>query len=222
MPAAGRARAASSSRSSRVDRLEPLDRLVERQQRRAHQDRAPEPVHAARGGLHRQREPALDVLAGAAQLVLADRLLAHALELAADHVQRLDDVVLARADVDADLAGVLVLARPGVDRVGQAALLAHLLEQARGRRAAQDRVQDRQREAALVVAGDALSAQTDVVLLGLLGVERRRAARGGPERRRRPSRLRRASRRRAICRPAPRSAACSRLPAAETTIEPGT
>ncbi len=89
-------------------------------------------------------------------------------------LERLDHVVLARTDVDADLARVLVLARPRVDRVGEAALLAHLLEQARGCRAAQDRVEDRQREATIVVAGDALSPEADVVLLGLLRVE------GGP------------------------------------------
>ena len=125
------------------------------------------------------------MLAGAAQLVLGHRLLAQALELGADHVQRLDDVVLAGADVDPDLPGVLVLARPGVDGVGQAPLLADLLEQARGGGAAQDRVQDRQGEAALVVAGDALSAQADVVLLGLLAVKGDALAAAARSRRRR-------------------------------------
>ena len=49
----------------------------------------------------------------------------------ADHVHRLAHVVRPRAHVDADLPGVHVLARVRVDRVGQAALLAHLLEQPR-------------------------------------------------------------------------------------------
>ena len=162
------------------------------------------------------------MLTGAAQLVLADRLLAQALELVADHVQRLDDVVLTGADVDAHLPGVLVLARPGIDGVGEAALLAHLLEQARGGRAAEDRVQDRQGEAALVVAGDALSAQADVVLLGLLGVEGdalTAAARSG---RRRPRRSVAGAVGEPLAGQTPRSAACSRLPAAATTIAPGT
>ena len=203
------------------DRLEALDRLVERQQRSVHQHRAPEPVHARARRLHRQREPALDVLARAAQLVLADPLVAHARQLAADHVERLDDVVLARADVDADLAGVLVLARPRVDRVGEAALLAHLLEQARRRRAAQDRVEDRQGEAAIVVARDALSAEADVVLLGLLRSGRRRAARGAAAHASGACAARRCARRPATARASCSICSCSRLPAAATTIAPG-
>ena len=68
-------------------------------------------------------------------------------------LHRLVHVVRPRAHVEADLAGVDVLAGERVDGVGQAALLAHLLEQPRRAGAAEDRVQHPQREAALVAAG---------------------------------------------------------------------
>ena len=85
--------------------------------------------------------------------------------------ERLGEVVLARADVDADLAGVGVLGDEAVDRVGEPALLADLLEEARGGRAAEDRVEHRGGEAARVGARDAGRAEADVVLLGVLALE---------------------------------------------------
>src|SRR4051812_22977960 len=115
----------------RIDGVEALDRLVQREQRRVHQERAAKAVHTACRRLHRERQPALDMLAGAAELVRADRVGADPRQLGPDHLERLGDVVLARADVDPDLAGVRVLARPRVDRVCQAPLLPDLLEQAR-------------------------------------------------------------------------------------------
>ena len=90
---------------------------------------------------------------------------------------RLAHVVRPRAHVQPHLAGVRVVRRIRVDRVGQAALLAHLLEQAGRARAAQHRVQQPQREAPLVAAGDPVAAQAEVVLLRLLGVEAHRRRR---------------------------------------------
>ena len=72
------------------------------------------------------------------------------------------------------------LLRVGADRVGEAALLADLAEQARGDRAAEDRVEDAERVAAIVAARDPATAEADVVLLGLLGIEEQR---GSPARR---------------------------------------
>ena len=139
-------------------------------------------------------------------------------ELAADDLAGLGDVVLAGADVDGDHAAVDVLLGVGADRVGEAALLADLAEQPRGGRAAEDRVEDAEREAAIVAAGDPGRAEADVVLLGLLRVEaepRRRsavAAGGAPRRvRRRPA----ARRARAA---SSTIASCSRWPAAATTM----
>ena len=60
------------------------------------------------------------------------------------------------------------------DRVGQAAALAHLLEQPRGGRAAEDAFEHAQREAALVVAREPGAAEAHVVLLGLLRRKRTR------------------------------------------------
>ena len=96
---------------------------------------------------------------------------AQQLELGADDRAGLLDVVLAGADVGGDQPGVDVLLGVGADRVGEAALLADLAEEARGGRAAEDRVEDGERVAALVVAGDARRAEADVVLLGVLAVE---------------------------------------------------
>ena len=59
------------------------------------------------------------------------------------------EVLLARADVEADQAGVGVLRGERVDRVRHPALLADLLEEARRGRAAEDRVEQRGGEAAL-------------------------------------------------------------------------
>ena len=55
--------------------------------------------------------------------------------------EALGEVLLPRADVDADLAGVGVLGGEGVDGVREAALLPDLLEEARRGGAAEDAVQ---------------------------------------------------------------------------------
>ena len=73
-------------------------------------------------------------------------------ELVGDDLHRLDEVVRARADVEADLARVGVLAGERVDRVGEPALLAHGLEQPRRGQPAEDRVQHAGGEAAVVAA----------------------------------------------------------------------
>ena len=63
------------------------------------------------------------------------------------------------------------MARVGEDRIGQAALLAHLLEQPRRGRAAENGVEDAQRKAPVVGARDPAAAHAEVVLLGVLLVE---------------------------------------------------
>ena len=84
------------------------------------------------------------------------------------------EVVLARAEAEADHAGVGVLGDEAVDRVGHAALLADLLEEPGGGRAAENRVEQGGGEAAPVGAGDARRGDADVVLLGLLALEAKR------------------------------------------------
>ena len=73
-------------------------------------------------------------------------------DLGARDLDALRHVLGARADVDADLAGIVVARRVAVDAVGHAALLADLLHEARRGRAAEHVVEQREREAALVVA----------------------------------------------------------------------
>ena len=163
--------------------------LVEAVDRQVEEGRAGDPRHPRRRRLRGEDEAALDVLLRPRQLRARDRLAAQPLELGADDRAGLLDVVLAGPDVGRDEAGVGVLLVVGADRVGEAALLAHLSEQARGGRAAEDRVEHRERVAPLVVAGDAGSAEADVVLLGVLLVEaqpRRVLGRSPPPTRSRP------------------------------------
>ena len=148
--------------------------------------------------------------------------LAQAVELAVDDRHRLGEVVRPRADVEADLARVGELAGERVDGVGQPALLAHALEQPRGRQPAEDRVEHAQREAALVVARQAgPPRQTWTCSVSLrLEAHARRGQPAAPRRAR--ARPRRRAGRRACARPARRSASWSTEPAAATTTEPGT
>ncbi len=81
------------------------------------------------------------------------------------------EVLLPRADVDAEDAGVGVLGTEAVDGVGHPPLLADLLEEPRRGRSAEDRVEQRRGEAAAVGARDAGRAEAEVVLLGLLALE---------------------------------------------------
>ena len=114
---------------------------------------------------------------------------------------RAGDVVGARAEVQADLARAGVERLERVDAVGQAALLAHLLEQPRGRGPAEDVVEHAQREAALVVACQARARR------GRRGTARspwRRSA-GARAGRRAPRAARARGRRRARCRRARRA-----------------
>src|SRR3954449_13162030 len=153
------------------DGVDALDHLVYAHQRHVGEDGRAEAVHPRRRRLERQHDPALDVLLRAGELVGARRVLAHALELVGDDRHRPHDVVRPRAQVQADLARAGVHRLERVDVVGESAPLTHLLEQPRRRRAAEDVVEHAQREAAVVVARDARRAETDVVLLGLLGDE---------------------------------------------------
>ena len=125
----------------------------------------------APGRFEREHDSTLEVLLGAVKLLGGRGLLAQATELGPDHRQRLGHVVGARADVQPDLPGVLIGARERVDRVGQPAALADLLEQPRGRGAAEDRVEHAQREPPIVVARERRAAEADVVLLGVLALE---------------------------------------------------
>ena len=80
-------------------------------------------------------------------------------------VERLVDALGRGAAVDRERAGLLERAAVREHRVRQAALLAHLLEEARAHPAAEHLVEDRQREAVGVVAPQRAGAEHDVRLL---------------------------------------------------------
>ncbi len=118
-----------------------------------------------------QHDPPLQVLLRARQLGVGRRLFAKPLELGGDNGQRLREVVGPRPDVEADLAAVLVAAGKRVDGVGETAPLANLLEQPRGRCAAEDRVEYPEGKATIVVSRESWTAEAHVVLLGVLALE---------------------------------------------------
>src|SRR5919107_610130 len=153
------------------DGVDLLDDLVDGEQRHVGEHRGAEPVHPRGRGLEREHHAALDVLLGAGELVGAGRVLTDPGELVGDDLHRAHDVVRPGPEVQADLAGARVRGLKRVDRVREAPLLAHLLEQPRRGRPAEDVVEYPQREAAVVVACDARRAEAQVVLLGLLGHE---------------------------------------------------
>ena len=106
----------------------------------------------AAGGLEPQHDPRLDVLLGPLELLRRGGIGAQPAQLLPHDLHGLAEVVRSRADVQADLARVRERAREREDGVGEPALLADGLEQARRRQAAEDGVQHAAGEAPLVVA----------------------------------------------------------------------
>ena len=219
MPAADSRSGAHSSCGERrevVERhgVDALHQLVRLEQRQPVQQRAAEPVHARAGGLQREDDPRLDVLLARARAPPRSPARARRrLELGRDDLHRLAEVVRPGADVEADLARVLVLPGERVDAVGQAALLAHGLEQPRRatgrrrsrpapgrrsaarRRAAARRRRGRRAPARCPCAGSARSAAGRPARASGAGarvvareVAERALARARPPRRGRPSR----------------------------------
>src|SRR6478672_9188337 len=133
-----------------LDRVDLGADAVERQQLGVGQHGLAQPAGPVRVRLHREHGPPLQVLLGALQLVVGELPLPHPHPLVGGDAHAFGQVVLAGANVDADHAGVGVLGAERVDRVGHAAPLPDLLEQARRRRSAQHRVEQRGGEAAPV------------------------------------------------------------------------
>src|SRR3954469_14551376 len=154
-----------------LDRVDLRQHLVEAFDRQVEQGRAGDPSHPRRGRLRGQHQPPLDALLRPRQLLGRDRLGTQPRHLVADDRAGLLDVLLAGADVGGDhpLVGELLVV--GADGIGEATLLAHLAEEARGGRATENGVQHSQRKTPLVVAPQARRSEADVVLLGLLAQE---------------------------------------------------
>ena len=104
-----------------------------------------------------------------------------------DHRQQFGDLVLAGRGGDAEDAAVGKGPVEGIDRVAEAALFAHFLEQARAHAAAEDRGQNLRGVEAVGIVGAALEAEDDMGLLvvgeqpllaaDIAGLLRRRARR---------------------------------------------
>src|SRR5215218_1318369 len=112
------------------DRIHFGEHLVEGFDRQPEQGRPRDSGHPRRRRLRGEDEASLDALLRPHQLLFGDRLGAQARHLGADDLAGLLDVVLAGADVGGNQALVGELLVVGADRVGEAALLAHLAEEA--------------------------------------------------------------------------------------------
>ena len=107
-----------------------------------------------------------------------------AVELGAHDVERLLDALGRGGAVHRQRARLLERAAVREHRVGEAALLAHLLEEPRAHAAAEHLVDDREREAVGIVAPQRASAEHHVRLLERT-VDATRTGSGVPRRRRR-------------------------------------
>ena len=107
--------------------------------------------HAAGGVLEAQHQAALEMILGAAQLGVRHRRLLQPAQLLDAQIDDLGHRLVGAAGVDRDVAGVAIGAQAAEHRVGQAALLADVLEQPRAHRSAEHGVQD-VADVAIVVA----------------------------------------------------------------------
>src|ERR1051326_5807826 len=167
----------------RVDGVDLGHDPVQRQQLGVGDQRLAETIHSRRGRLHREEDAPLEVLLRPRELALREVAAGDIRYLLAGDGQRIDEVVLARAKVDPDLPAVCVLRDERVDGVRHPSLLANFLEETRGRRAAEDRVEQRRRETPAIGTRDPGGAEADVVLLGVLALEAKRRRRRLDQRR---------------------------------------
>ena len=120
--------------------VDPLHDLVEREQLGVGDQRLPQPAHPVRRRLHRQQHPSLQVLLRTLELAGAHVSRRDVPQLTRDDLEALDEVLLPRADVEPELAGVRVLRGEAVDRVRHPSLLTDLLKEPRGGRTAENRL----------------------------------------------------------------------------------
>ncbi|EGJ74380.1 putative protease [Streptomyces sp. Tu6071] len=123
-------------------------------------------VHERSGVLQAEDGGAGELADGAADLVVVEAVRGDGLQLVAADLQDVVDLAGPATGVDAEETAVGEGGGVRVHAVREAALLAHLLEQARGHAPAEGRVEDPEGPAALVGAGDAGHAEHDVGLLG--------------------------------------------------------
>src|SRR4051812_38104312 len=125
-----------------------------------------EPAHPRPGVLETEHETATHLTLAAVELLHADAAGGGCGELLAAELEHLTRAVGMAAGVDAEHSGVGVVRGKRVDGVGEAALLAHLLEEPRRHAATERGVEHAQCEPAVVEAVHAGHAEHEVGLLG--------------------------------------------------------
>ena len=151
-----------------VDRLELGDDPVERQQLGVGDQRLAEPGHSIGRRLHRQHDPAFEVLLCSRELGRSHVARCNVAELLASDLETRREILLAGAEVDADETRVGVLRRERIDRVRHPPLLANLLEETGRRRSAENRIEQGSSKTPSIRARDAGGAEAHVVLLRVL------------------------------------------------------
>src|SRR3954454_12164257 len=142
----------------------------------------PEPDHPRPGVLETQDEAATHLPLASVELLRAVAAAGRHRQLLTAQLEHLARAVGMTAGIDAEHSGVGVVRGEGVDGVGEAALLAHLLEQPRRHASAERGVEHAQSEPAVVEAVHARHAEHEVGLLGrtayddVSGSERRSTA----------------------------------------------
>ena len=108
------------------------------------------------------------MILGPLQLGVRHRRKLDALQLLDAEIDHLADGLIRAACVDGERAGVAIRAETAEHRVGQPALLAHVLKQSRAHRSAEQRVQHVAGITVVVILGIAADAEAHVALLELL------------------------------------------------------
>ena len=135
--------------------------------------------HAARGALEAEHQRPLEVVLRAPQFARVEAAGLHLPNLRDDHIDQFRHHVVAAPGVDAEGTRILVRRQARKHRVGQATLLADVLEQARAHRAAERGVERIAGVTFRVVLWQGRRAEHDVTLLQILlaNLDRRRGDR---------------------------------------------
>ena len=159
------------------DGLDAVDHLVDAEQLVVDELGLADARHPRAGVLQAEHQAALELALAARELLVGDAARPRPWRARRGPTRARRRLAGQAADRDPDQAGVGVVAGEGEDGVGQAALLAHLLEQPRRRAAAERGVEHAEGEAAVVGAGHALDAEHEVDLLERAGGARPRRGR---------------------------------------------
>jgi hypothetical protein len=163
---AARTSAADGSDVFQRHRADLRQDLLDRQQFAVHELALAQPAHPGSGVLEPKHERPAKLPDAARELLLGDATFGDRGQLAAAYVQHLVDLFRQAASVDAEHAEVCVVGGEGVDGIGKAALLPHLLEEARAHATTQRAVENAEGEPAVVCARDAGHAENEIRLLG--------------------------------------------------------